>query len=136
MPDRSTIHLRDFDPASPADIQAFRTLSEEWITRHFAPESKDTYNLAQPQETILTPGGRIFLAVQQCEQHQTPIGCALLSISPGEYEVAKMAVTATAQGTGTLPPMLKPPSSLFRLVLKSRQLLIGHTDPSSKNPSL
>ena len=86
--------IREF---RPGDEAAFRTLNEEWIIRHFALEPKDVASLAGPQRTILDRGGRIFLAVRA---GQTVGCCALLSMSPGEFEVAKMAVTESCQGAG------------------------------------
>jgi putative acetyltransferase len=86
--------IREF---RPGDEAAFRRLNEEWITRFFAMESKDVASLADPWGTVLNPGGRIFLAVQDAEA----VGCcALLAMGEGEFEVAKMAVTEAAQGAG------------------------------------
>ncbi|SPE33285.1 GCN5-related N-acetyltransferase [Candidatus Sulfopaludibacter sp. SbA3] len=79
------------------DEAAFRKLNEEWIVRYFALEPKDEESLSDPQRSILDRGGRIFFAVRDGE----PIGCcALLVTGPGEFEVAKMAVTESAQGAG------------------------------------
>jgi putative acetyltransferase len=86
--------IREF---AAGDEIAFRRLNEEWIIRHFALEPKDEDALKDPKRTILDCGGRIFLAVQQDE---TVGCCALLKIAPGEYEVAKMAVTESCQGAG------------------------------------
>jgi putative acetyltransferase len=81
----------------PGDGVHFRRLNEEWIVRYFALEPKDEEALSDPERTILNRGGRIFFAVRQGR----PVGCcALLAIAPGEYEVAKMAVTESAQGAG------------------------------------
>jgi putative acetyltransferase len=81
----------------PGDEAAFRRLNEEWITRYFALEPKDEASFADPQTTILDPGGAIFLAVQE----DRAVGCcALLRTAAGEFEVAKMAVTESAQGQG------------------------------------
>ena len=88
------VTIREF---RPGDEAAFRRLNEEWITRYFVLEPKDEYVLADPQHKILDRGGRIFLAVRGSE---TVGCCALLALGPGEYEVAKMAVTERAQGTG------------------------------------
>jgi putative acetyltransferase len=88
------ITIREF---RPGDESAFRTLNEEWITRHFVLEPKDEDSLANPWETILDCGGRILLAVRGGR----PIGCcALLAMAPGEFEVAKMAVTESSQRNG------------------------------------
>ena len=86
--------IREF---AAGDEAAFRKLNEEWIVRHFALEHKDRISLADPQGTILDRGGRIFLAVRDGQ----PVGCcALLAMAPGEFEVAKMAVTESLQGAG------------------------------------
>ena len=55
------------------------------------------YSLSDPQTTILDQGGRIFFAIQSGD---TVGCCALVAIKPGEFEVAKMAVTQACQGTG------------------------------------
>src|SRR5437764_9270790 len=79
------------------DEAAFRRLNEEWIVRYFALEPKDEEALSDPQTSILGCGGRIFFADRQGEV----VGCcALLAIGPGEFEVAKMAVTDGCQGVG------------------------------------
>jgi hypothetical protein len=80
------IGIRQF---RPGDAAAFRRLNEEWITRYFRIEPKEQPILADPQGTILDPGGRIFFATagDRC------IGCcALVRIKDKEFEVAKMAV--------------------------------------------
>ncbi len=79
------------------DETAFRTLNEEWIARYFVLEEKDKASLADPWGTILNRGGRIFLALREGQ----PVGCcALLAMGPGEFEVAKMAITESCQGIG------------------------------------
>lgn len=86
--------IREFEPG---DEGAFRSLNEEWINRYFALEPKDQASLADPRSTILDCGGRIFLALR----NGRAIGCcALLAAGPGEFEVAKMAVTAAYQRGG------------------------------------
>jgi putative acetyltransferase len=86
--------IREFQPGDEA---AFRTLNEEWIVRYFAIEPKDRESLNDPQGTILDIGGRIFLAVRDGR----PIGCcALIALAPGEFELAKMAVTESCQRAG------------------------------------
>jgi putative acetyltransferase len=91
MPD---LLIREFQPGDEAD---FRRLNEEWIVRYFTLEPKDVYNLSDPRRTILDAGGRIFFAVRNRE---TVGCCALVRLGPDEFEVAKMAVTASAQGSG------------------------------------
>jgi putative acetyltransferase len=79
------------------DALAFRRLNEEWITRYFVLEPKDSYVLNDPQRTIVDRGGKILVAVREGEV----VGCcALLAMGPGEFEVAKMAITESSQGIG------------------------------------
>jgi GNAT superfamily N-acetyltransferase len=88
------VTIREFQPG---DEEAFRRLNEEWIIRYFVLEPKDEASLADPQRKILDRGGRIFLAVRD---EQTVGCCALVAMAPGEFEVAKMAVTESCQGAG------------------------------------
>jgi putative acetyltransferase len=88
------VTIREF---SEGDETTFRSLNEEWITRYFRMEPKDEASFADPQGTILNRGGRILFAVKDGR----PVGCcALLAMSPGHFEVGKMAVAESAQGCG------------------------------------
>lgn len=90
----SEVTIREFQPG---DAAAFRQLNEEWISRYFQMEAKDEEALANPQASILSCGGRILFAFLdgRC------VGCcALLHCGPQEFEVAKMAVTSSCQGSG------------------------------------
>src|SRR5712664_1336046 len=88
------VTIREF---IPGDETAFRKLNEEWITRYFCLEPKDVASLIDPRTTILDRGGRILLAVRD---GQTVGCCALLAVAPGEFEVAKMAVTESSRRSG------------------------------------
>ena len=88
------VTIREFEPGDEA---AFRRLNEEWIIRYFRLEAKDEEAIADPQRNILASGGRIFFAAIEREC----VGCcALIPCGAGEFEVAKMAVTAACQGMG------------------------------------
>ena len=88
------ITIREFEPR---DAEAFRLLNEEWIERYFRLEPKDRETLGQPQRMILDQGGRIFIA----DQDGTAVGCcALIAMTPGEYELAKMAVAPQVRRGG------------------------------------
>ena len=94
MTPQTDLSIREF---TAGDEAAFRQLNEEWITCYFAMEPKDEASLANPGGSILDRGGRIFFAVR----NGRPVGCcALVAMSTGEFEVAKMAVTKSAQGSG------------------------------------
>jgi putative acetyltransferase len=89
-----TVTIREF---APGDEAAFRDLNLEWIRRYFAVEPKDEATLSDPYGTILNLGGKIYMALLG----DTPVGCcALMASADGEFEVAKMAVTDSAQGSG------------------------------------
>lgn len=93
-PVRKQAAIREFEPGDEA---AFRQLNEEWINRYFRMEAKDLEAIVDPQASILALGGRIFFATVNGEC----VGCcALIRCGPGEFEVAKMAVTAACQGMG------------------------------------
>src|SRR3954447_18009637 len=86
--------IREFQDGDEAD---FRRLNEEWIVRYFTLERKDGQSLSDPRGTIVDRGGRLFFAVQD---GRTVGCCALVALAPDEFEIAKMAVTASAQGNG------------------------------------
>ena len=89
-----TITMREFEDGDEA---AFRRLNEEWISRYFKVEATDESAFAHPREKYLDGGGRIFFTLRDDEI----IGCcALMPMAPGEFEVSKMAITASAQGLG------------------------------------
>lgn len=90
----SQVTIREFQPG---DETAFRKLNEEWITRYFQMEAKDLEALSDPQSTILASGGRILFAHigDEC------VGCCgLLRSGTNEFEIGKMAVTSSRQGSG------------------------------------
>ncbi len=86
-------------PYRPEYKEPFRSLNEEWITRWFTMEEEDRKTLEHPEEHILSNGGHILVALYENE----PVGvCALVRSSDPHYdfELAKMAVTPSAQGRG------------------------------------
>ena len=90
----SDVIVREFQPT---DADAFFELNREWIQRHFWLEPADLEVLWHPQTAILDAGGRILMAVRD----GVCLGCcALLAMGPGEYELAKMAVTPAERRTG------------------------------------
>jgi putative acetyltransferase len=93
-PQKIELEIREF---AAGDAAAFQRLNEEWIRRYFVLEPKDIQTLADPEGTILKSGGRIFFAVRDDEV----VGCcALAAMTPGEFEVVKMAVTESCQRVG------------------------------------
>jgi putative acetyltransferase len=90
----SEVIVREFQPA---DADAFFELNREWIQRYFWLEPADLEVLWHPQTAILDPGGHIFMAVR----NGVCVGCcSLIAMGPGEYELAKMAVTPAERRHG------------------------------------
>lgn len=82
---------------NPVYHTAFKTLNEEWISTYFELEEADRQALENPDQYILNPGGKIFVALY----HGEPVGvCALIKMNDPDYdyELAKMAVSPKAQG--------------------------------------
>lgn len=76
--------------------EAFQLLNEEWLEALFEVEPIDEKILSTP-EAIIAAGGAILYALRGKEV----LGCcALKHADDGEYELTKMAVTATARGLG------------------------------------
>ncbi|MDQ0464729.1 GNAT superfamily N-acetyltransferase [Caulobacter ginsengisoli] len=81
----------------PRHAQAWKTLNEAWITRHFAIEDADRQVLDDPVGKVLAKGGHIFIG----EQDGVAIGCCgLKAMDDGGFEVIKMTVSEAARGTG------------------------------------
>jgi putative acetyltransferase len=112
----------------PADADAFFELNREWIQRYFWLEPADLEVLWYPQTAILDKGGRIVIA----ERNGVCVGCcALLAMGPGEYELAKMAVTPAERRHGigrrlmTAAIALAEELGATRLYLESNATLPG-----------
>jgi GNAT superfamily N-acetyltransferase len=75
----------------------FRRLNLAWIEKYFGAEAKDLQAFEDPQSKIVAQGGEIFIATID----EIAVGCvALLKLSDGEYEVAKMATDERHQRRG------------------------------------
>ena len=85
-------------PYHPDHAAAWVALNEYWILAGgYALEAKDRLVLDDPEGSILSKGGVIFIAEREGEA----VGCCSLMLMPdGGYEVGKMAVAASAQGLG------------------------------------
>jgi GNAT superfamily N-acetyltransferase len=75
----------------------FRRLNLAWIEKYFGAEAKDLQAFEDPQSKIVDMGGEIFIATID----EIAVGCvALLKLSDGEFEVAKMATDERHQRRG------------------------------------
>jgi GNAT superfamily N-acetyltransferase len=120
------IEIRALVPGD--DATAFRTLNEEWITRHFALEAKDRETLGDPDNSILRKGGHIFLVSVGREA----VGCvAIIPAGNGAYELSKMAISPRLRGQGIGRRLLRHTIDQARLI-GARSLFLGS---STKLPS-
>ena len=88
------ISIINFETKYAAD---FMRLNIEWLNKYELTEPADISMLENYQSEILDTGGVIYFAKAGDEI----IGsAALIQAKPGEYELAKMAVTAVWQGKG------------------------------------
>jgi putative acetyltransferase len=94
-PTVSTFSIVEF---RPEHVSAWKSLNEAWLAEGgFAVEAKDRAVIDDPQAVILAAGGRIFMV----EDGERAIGCcALIPMTDGGFEVAKMAVSPQARGQG------------------------------------
>jgi DNA-binding MarR family transcriptional regulator/predicted GNAT family N-acyltransferase len=82
---------------APKYQAAFKQLNEDWITQYFKMEETDYKSLDHPKEYIQDKGGHILIALYKNE----PVGaCALIKMDGHTFELAKMAVSASAKGKG------------------------------------
>jgi len=82
----------------------FKKINLEWLNKYDLTEEPDLLMLNKPKETILEPGGAIFLAKNKAEI----IGsAALISAHDGIYELAKMTVVPSWRGRGVSKLLLE-----------------------------
>lgn len=75
----------------------FRSLNLEWLDKYNLTEPADMVVLNDPQGMIVDKGGFIWLAMAE---NKIIGSSALIKEHDGEYELAKMAVTAEYRGKG------------------------------------
>jgi GNAT superfamily N-acetyltransferase len=76
---------------------AFKQLNLAWITEHWTVEAADLKALDSPFESIINVGGAILIG----ESDSVVVGTvALIPLTAGTLELAKMTVSKTVRGTG------------------------------------
>ena len=89
------MRIVDFEPRH---AEAWRTLNEARIGRHFAIEPADAEVLGDPVGKVIAQGGHILMAE---DADGAPVGCVgLKAMADGGFEVIKMTVSEAARGTG------------------------------------
>lgn len=84
---------------SPEYLMTFKRLNIMWINSHWSLEPHDLELLNDPDASILSKGGHIFVALVDGE----PMGVVAMCHMDGDeydYELAKLAVDPEARGTG------------------------------------
>ena len=89
-----TVQVVSYREAYRAD---FARLNRAWIEAFFTLEAADHRVFADPFGEIVAPGGQIFFALVDGAVKGT---CAVVRESASTYELAKMAVEASARGRG------------------------------------
>lgn len=84
-------------PFRDGDAEAFYRLNRVWLDEHSLYEEADEKQLADPIGEIIRPGGAIFVAVAGGEVVGT---AAVVPHAPGEVEIVKLTVAASARGHG------------------------------------
>lgn len=75
----------------------FKSLNEQWLKELFSVEPYDEYVLNNPEEAILSKGGKILFAIVEGEV----VGTVGLKITPeNDCEITKMAVDPKYRGKG------------------------------------
>lgn len=77
--------------------QDFERLNLEWIEQFFVVEEADREVFADPHSKIIVHGGQVFFVLEGGVAKGT---CAVVRHNSSTYELAKMAVTASARGRG------------------------------------
>ncbi len=108
---------------SPRWLKDFARLNEEWIEKYFKIEDMDRAQLSRAEELIIQPGGEIFFIIQNDRAIAT---CAMLKHGTG-YELAKMAVSPSAQGQGLGHVLMKAAIDWARLKKADHVMLLSNT---------
>lgn len=84
-------------PFEPALAPAFAELNYLWIAADYDVEEHDREVLDHPGRSIIEKGGEVFFAVEGTRAVGT---VAMIPHGPGEFELAKMAVSPEHRGRG------------------------------------
>ena len=94
--DKQVVEIVDY---RPEHFMTFKRLNIMWINSHWSLEPHDLEVLNDPQASILSKDGHIFVALVNGE----PMGVVALCRMDGteyDFELAKLAVDPAARGTG------------------------------------
>lgn len=112
---------------SPRWLKDFARLNEEWIEKYFKIEEMDRAQLSRAEELIIAPGGEIFFIIQNDRAIAT---CAMVKHTDKHgsgYELAKMAVSPSAQGQGLGHVLMKTAIDWARSKNADHIMLLSNT---------
>lgn len=119
------ISVIDFEERYALD---FKRLNLEWLEKFDLTEPADISMLENYQSEILDTGGCIFLA----KANDTVVGsAALIQDKPGEFELAKMAVTASWQGKGISKMLIEKCIAKAKELSASKIFLVSNSKLST-----
>jgi putative acetyltransferase len=75
----------------------FARMNREWLDGYGLYEEADAKQLYSPRKEIIEAGGEIFIALKDGRVAGT---CALVRMSQGMYELAKLSVDSEVRGAG------------------------------------
>ncbi len=101
----------------------FARLNREWLEGFGLFEAADAKHLDHPRESIITPGGEIFVATQM--DHVVGV-CAILPVNATVVEIVKLAVTPKAQGQGIGRQLTQIAIEQARLIGAKRVILLSN----------
>lgn len=79
----------------PEHRQRFKEVNVQWITRSHVLEEEDLKTLDDPENYVLKPGGRIFIAVKD---GYVVGSCGYMNFGTEGFEMIKMAVDEDFRG--------------------------------------
>lgn len=103
----------------------FENLNKSWLEEYFSVEDVDRLVLENPQTTIINPGGAILFAID--EFHHIIGTVALKVVSPGVFELTKMAVAKSKRGMGAGQLLCKAAIEKARYLKANRLILYSNT---------
>ncbi len=109
----------------PEYKNAFRDLNLEWIEHYFKVEKKDREQLSNP-EAIVASGGEVFFIVS--DKGEAIATAAMIKMSDGGYEIAKMAVQPDHRGKKLGDLIMKLTEAWAREKSATRIYLVSNTE--------
>jgi GNAT superfamily N-acetyltransferase len=102
----------------------FESLNREWIEKDFVVEETDLTLFGDPYGQIVEQGGQIFFVVSAGNVVGT---CGVIPHGDRNFELAKMAVTASARGQGFGDLLIERVIEFARQAGAEKLILVSNT---------